>query len=222
MSGVIARERVFSQVYRYIRARILRGEYPEGTRLIETSIAAELNISRTPVREALVLLQGRGLVGTLDSGGFVVGNARQQLIDILDIRVALECHAVTKAAPHISEEEIDRLDQLCGAMEAIEPAETDLRAELNRRFHETLVGASHNGRLVKMVSDYQDYFQIAQPLFDPEIIRRTQAEHRAITEAMRRHDADLASRLVGEHIRNAGAHVTRPVEEDRESPGRPQ
>lgn len=217
MSGVIARERVFSQVYRYIRDKILRGEYPEGTRLIETSIAAELNISRTPVREALVLLQGRGLVGTLESGGFVVGDAHQQLIDILDIRAALECHAVAKAAPNISGEEIARLEELCAAMEAIAPAETERRADLNRKFHETLIGSSHNRRLVRMVSDYQDYFQIAQPLFDPESIRRTQAEHRAITEAMRRHDGALASRLVGEHIRNAGAHIMRRVKAEREA-----
>ncbi len=215
MGIVIARERVFSQVHRYIRDKILRGEYAEGTRLIETDIAAELNISRTPVREALVLLQGHEFVRTLENGGFVVCDAHQQLIDILDIRVALETHAVAKAAPYITDKEIALLQQLCGEMEAIAPAEVDRRAALNRKFHETLIRASHNQRLIKMVGDYQDYFLIAQPLFDPDTIRRTQAEHRAITEAMRHHDIGAATRLIAEHIRNAGAHITKRFETSR-------
>ena len=89
MNGVITRERIFPQVHRYLRDKILRGEYPQGARLIEIDIAAELNVSRTPVREALVLLQGQDLVSTLEGGGFVVADPRQQLSDILDIRVAL-------------------------------------------------------------------------------------------------------------------------------------
>lgn len=219
MSTVIARERVFSQVHRYIRDKILRGEYPEGTRLIETSIAAELNISRTPVREALVLLGGSGLVGILENGGFVVCDVYQQLIDILDIRVALETHAVAKAVLHISDEDVASLERLCIEMEGTAPAEIDRRAELNRKFHETLVGASHNQRLIKMIGDYQDYFRIAQPLFvDPEALRRTQAEHRGIMEAIRRHDVDLAPCLVSEHIRNAGAHIIRHFRENNRPP----
>lgn len=207
VSAIIARESVFSQVHRYIRDKILRGHYPEGTRLFENSIASELNISRTPVREALVLLAGQDLVRTLEGGGFVVGDVRQQLLDILEIRVALETHAVAGAATDISNEEIARLQSLCREMETLPPGEIDRRAELNRKFHETLIGASHNRRLVKMVGEYQDYFRIAQPLFDPEAIRRTQAEHRAIVQALRDRDIELAKRLVAEHIRNAGAHI---------------
>lgn len=215
VNTVIARERVFSQVHRYIRDKILRGGYPEGTRLIETSIAAELNISRTPVREALVLLGGTGLVRILENGGFVVCDVYQQLIDIIDIRVALETHAVANAVRNISNEDIAMLERLCVEMEATAPAEIDRRAELNRKFHETLVGAAHNQRLIKMIGDYQDYFRIAQPLYiDPEALRQTQAEHRGITEAIRLHDVDLAPRLVSEHIRNAGAHIIRHFKEN--------
>ncbi len=207
VNAIIARESVFSQVHRYIRDKILRGQYPEGTRLFENSIAAELNISRTPVREALVLLVGQDLVRTLEGGGFVVGDVRQQLLDILDIRVALESHAVAGAAAEIGSNEIALLESLCRDMEALPPEEIDRRADLNRKFHETLIGASRNRRLVKMVGEYQDYFRIAQPLFDPEAIRRTQAEHRAITKALRERDIESAKRLVAEHIRNAGAHI---------------
>ena len=98
MNGVISRERVFSQVHRYLRDKILRGEYARGERPIETDIAAELNVSRTPVRGALILLQGQDLASTLDGGGCVVTDPHQQLFDILDIRIALEAHAVAAAA----------------------------------------------------------------------------------------------------------------------------
>ena len=211
MNGVIVRERVFPQVHRYLRDKILRGEYPRGARLIETDIAAELNVSRTPVREALVLLQGQDLVATLESGGFVVADSRQQLSDILDIRVALETHAVAKAAQRIDGKEIAALDGICAEMEALQVEAIDHRAELNRQFHETLVGAAHNRRLVKMVGTYQDYFHVIQPLYDAELIRKTQAEHRAITDALRHRDITKATRLVAEHITNSGELIARKL-----------
>ena len=215
MNGVIARERVFPQVHRYLRDKILRGEYPQGARLIETDIAAELNVSRTPVREALVLLQGQDLVSTLEGGGFVVADPRQQLFDILDIRVALETHAVVKAAQRIDGREITLLDGICDKMEALRVDEVDLRAELNRRFHETLVGAAHNQRLVKMVSNYQHYFHVIQPLYDAEMIRSTQTEHRAIANALRKREIEKARRLVAEHITSAGELIARKFAHDR-------
>lgn len=217
MNAVITRESVFVQVHRHIRDRILRGHYPEGTRLVESSIAAELNISRTPVREALVLLVGQDLVHTLDGGGFVVSDLRLQLLDILDIRVALETHAVATAAANMSNDEIVQLENLCEQMEALPPEEIDARADLNRKFHETLIGASHNRRLTKMVGDYQNYFRIAQPLFDPEAIRRTQSEHRAITRALRDRNIEAAERLTAEHIRNAGAHIMSQLDKNRQT-----
>ena len=209
MNNLIARERVFPQVHRYLRDKILRGEYARGARLIETDIAAELNVSRTPVREALVLLHGQDLLATLDGGGFVVADPRQQLTDILDIRVALETHAVAKAAQRIERGEIADLDRICAEMEALPVDALDHRAEINRQFHETLVGAARNRRLVKMVGTYQDYFHVIQPLYDAESIRRTQAEHRAIVEALRRRDIAKATRLVAEHITSSGELIAR-------------
>lgn len=209
MNTVISREKVFSQVHRYLRDRILRGEYPPGARLIETDIAAELNVSRTPVREALVLLQGQDLVATPDGGGFVIADPHQQLLDIVDIRVALETHAVAKAATRIDGKDIAQLDRLCDDMEALRSDNVAGRAELNRRFHETLVGAAHNQRLLKMVGTYQEYFDAIQPLYDADLIRRTQAEHRTITEALRRRDIAAAKQLVAEHIMSSGNLIAR-------------
>lgn len=204
MNDVIVRERVASQVHRYLRDKILKGDFVAGTRLVEADIAAELRVSRTPVREALVLLQSDGFVQSLDTGGFTVCDLRRELMDVLDIRIALETHAVRKAAVCISDEEIGELHRICDEMEALASDEVKGRAVLNRRFHETLIGAAHNCRLVKIVTEYQDYFAVAQRLFDSDAIRRTQKEHRAIVTALERRDVEAAAHAVADHIAGAG------------------
>lgn len=203
MPGIIVREKVASQVHRYLLDRILRGDIAEGARLIETDIAAELSVSRTPVREALVLLQGKDFVTPIDGGGYAVCDFRKELIDILDIRVALESHAVRKAASVIADDEIDVLGRICDEMERLPVDAIAARAEVNRRFHETLVSATRNRRLVKAVNEYQYYFVTAQPLFDAESILHTQQEHRCIVAALRARDGETAARLVAEHIARA-------------------
>lgn len=208
MVEAITRESVASQVQRHLRNRILLGEYPEGTRLIETELAAELQVSRTPVREALVSLQGKDLVQALKTGGYVVCDLRAELVDILELRTALETYAVRKAVPRITDSEIDAIEALCDQMEAVSPKRIAERAELNRKFHEALVGAAGNRRLVKLVGEYQDYFAVAQPLFDPEFSRQTQQEHRDIVAALRRRDVSAAGRLIEEHINHARDQIT--------------
>ena len=204
---LIVRERVSSQVQRYLRDKIIQGELQEGMRLIETDIAAELNVSRTPVREALVLLQSKDLVRALDGGGYEVRDFRRELIDILDVRGALESHAARKVAGLADGKLIGRLSAICTAMEALPAKAIDRRAKLNREFHETLVGAAGNPRLVGIVNDYQEYFSAAQKLFDPEYIARTQREHREIVAALEGRDADEAARIVAAHIAGAGAII---------------
>lgn len=204
MNSVITRERMSTQIHRYLRDRILSGGLAAGTRLIETEIAAELNVSRTPVREALVQLQGQDLVRPLESGGCMVCNIRQQLLDILDIRIALETYAVRRTAVEINEQELAALKELCEEMEALPSEDVSRRAELNREFHAKLISSANNRRLVKIVNDYQEYFSMLQRLLEPETLRRTQAEHRKIVAAVGRHDADEAARLVTAHIARAG------------------
>lgn len=214
MIGSIARERVASQVQRHLRNRILVGEYPSGTRLIETELAESLQVSRTPVREALVCLQEKDLVRALKTGGYVVCDVRAELFDILDLRVALETYAVRKAIGRITDQDIETLEALCDEMDKADPAQTEVRAELNRKFHEALVGAAGNRRLGKLVGEYQDYFIAAQSLFDPDFSRQTQQEHREITAALSRRDVEAAMRLVEAHIEHARDRIVRSDRSD--------
>jgi DNA-binding GntR family transcriptional regulator len=103
---LIVKNKISDQVQRYLRGKIVKGEIPEGARLVEVEISAELGVSRTPVREALWHLSSMHLVRRLANGGYEVGNVRRELVDILDIRAALECHAARKAAEAIDDAQI--------------------------------------------------------------------------------------------------------------------
>jgi DNA-binding GntR family transcriptional regulator len=204
---VIVRERVSMQVERHLRNKIAQGALPAGSRLIEEEIAGELNVSRTPVREALVLLQGKDLVRPVKGGGFEVRDFRRELLDMLDVRIALETHAVRKIAKRSNAGLIKQLYAICSAMEALPARAVDERAQLNRKFHELLVGAAENPRLVRIVNDYQEYFAAAQKLFDPDFIERTEREHREIVTALADGDAEKVARAVAEHIEGAGDFI---------------
>ena len=199
----IVRDRVSSQVHRYLRDKIVRGELGEGTRLVEIEIAAELGVSRTPVREALWQLRSMDLVRPIANGGYEVTDIRRELLDILDVRAALEAYAVRRAAERIGDAQLGELARVCESMERLPFAAAEQRAALNRHFHEALVGAAGNGRLLRMVNEYQDYFVVAQPLFDAAFVQRTQREHREILEALEARDPDrTAERVIG-HILGA-------------------
>jgi DNA-binding GntR family transcriptional regulator len=199
----IVRDRVSDQVHRYLREKIIDGEFEEGRRLVEVEIAAELGVSRTPVREALWQLRSMHLVRSIGTSGYEVTNIRRELADVLDIRAALEAHAVRKAAASVTPEQLEQLTKICEQMEALSPEAIANRAELNRRFHEELIRARGNGRLLQLVSEYQDYFMVAQPMFDRAFIARTQREHRQILEALRARDGDKAAELITQHILGA-------------------
>lgn len=215
--SVIAREPVTSQVHRHLRDRILRGEISEGARLVETDLAAEMGVSRTPVRQALALLRGQDLVEPLEHGGYRVCDVRGELMDILDIRIALETHAVRRSAKSMDEATLRSLDDICDRMEALPGESVSERADLNRQFHATLIGNGRNRRLERIVNEYQEYFLAVQMLFDDGNTERTEKEHRAIIAALRRSDVDKAVSLIAKHIEYAGEQARRWSEPGRKS-----
>lgn len=204
---MIVKDKVSDQVRRHLREQIVRGDLAEGTRLVEVEIAARLGVSRTPVREALWQLCGMDLVRRLDNGGYEVGDVRRELVDILDIRAALECHAARKAARLIEAPQIAEMETICARMEALSPKEFERRAALNRAFHSALIAASGNRPLSRLVDGYYEYFEVAQPLFDRAQIEKTQREHREILDALARHDPDRAASVVAKHITAAADFI---------------
>jgi DNA-binding GntR family transcriptional regulator len=202
----ITRDRVSDQVHRYLRDKIIDGELAEGKRLVETDIASELGVSRTPVREALWQLKSMNLIRS-EGTGYTVVNVKKELLDILDIRAALEAHAVRRAARVIDDGGLNRISEICDGMESLPFHASEERGKLNRQFHEELVRASGNERLLHLIGDYQDYFTVVQPLFDESFLKGTQREHREILGALRKRDADNTAALVTQHILGAAKFI---------------
>lgn len=184
-----------------LRAEILSGELPGGAALRQDALAERFQASRIPVREALRQLEAEGLVlHQLNRGAVVARMNVEQLCELLDIRVALECHAARLAVPNMVERDFEAMDRILDAYQA----STDLSewAEYNRRFHLALSAPANNRRLRRLIEEYclntDRYTHVAMSQATGK--ERPQQDHRRIVEACRRRDVQAVVALLEEHI----------------------
>jgi DNA-binding GntR family transcriptional regulator len=208
MAGTSKEDRTgpYEQIYR----RIIEGVYRPGERLIEQRIAEELAVSRTPVREALVRLEGAGLVvNARHKGAMVRTLSREDIVDLYELRGVLESLAAKRAATRTDDDELARMDEATESFDAAVagswPMSLDQLQTLNaanRQFHETvLVAARHPllGQLLSVTVDAPLVFQ-AFRRFDRSESERSNLFHRLIRNAIRAGDGERAARLMTEHI----------------------
>lgn len=188
----------------YVRLldEIRSGALPPGVRLTETEIAQRLDVSRTPVREAIHRLEADGLVEHLPRAGAVVRQlGYSEIMELYEMRVVLECTAARLAARGASDMEIDELDTINAEMET---ATRDGAAafELNRQFHAVLVDAARNRYLLKSVNAIHTTLLILGPSTLTDSVRAEQAagEHRAVVAALRARDGASAEQLMRSHM----------------------
>lgn len=201
------RRRVFDE----IEKNILNGVYPEGEKLIEGKLSETLGVSRTPVREALRQLELEGLVKLIpNKGAVVVGISRKDIEDIYDMRIVLEGMAGRLAAENITDGQIARLEQILDLQEFFVAKEDYVEAwKLDTQFHQLLFRASGNRMLSHTLSDFHHYIQRARQLSFEAKGRSEHVveEHRNICDALKKHDAKAAERLVSEHVRKAKQNI---------------
>src|SRR2546429_5837984 len=136
-----------------IRQAILDGRLEPGSRLKEEELARELGISRTPVREALLVLQAEDLVvATPNRGATVRVHDAKDLQEQYELRALLEGLATRRAAERITKDEVELLRESCGRFDEISPDE-DLRGVVreNLFFHHTILSVSASDRLTALV-----------------------------------------------------------------------
>ena len=179
-----------------LRSAILRGTLPGGTRLRQNDIATQLQVSTTPVREALRDLATEGLVDLDPHRGAVVHElGLVELREVYDLRRVLEPVAMRRAAASLRPETLARADELQRRMDT----ETDLVAwvDLNRRFHATLLDDGDRPRLRGILRTLQDSaapyvgLLLQNRARDPD---EANAEHRELLDALRAGDGDRARR----------------------------
>ena len=198
--------------YLFLKEMILEGELKAGDRLIERELAGKLNISRTPIREALFRLESQGFVKTVPRKGVVVSNiSESEVIEVFTILASLEVLAVKLAAQRMDQETQQELDQKIQELLALEEqAEEDFNLEhiqMNRLINK----ASKSPKLFEILSGLIDYIHMAANMGYETPGRRKESlrEHIDIMKALRDKEAELAEYLMRIHIENSKkAYIT--------------
>lgn len=201
------------QIYRHLRSKILNGALKPGTRLAEAALGKEIQVSRTPVREALLKLELEGLTHSLPRGGFIVsGPELKDIEEILDLRSLLECHAVRLAATRHTEKDLRALGVLVArAAECIGRKDFQGLYDANSKFHGLLYEATRSARFSKLMMVLMESILRFRKigLQVPDEAEKSVEGHRKILAALRRGDGDLAARLMAEHIEEARQAIIR-------------
>jgi len=197
------------RVFQQIKEDILNGVYKENDELRENTIAKTLGVSRTPVREALRQLELEGLVKIIPNrGAFVTGITKEDVKDIYAVRSLLEGLCARWATEHITEKEIDELEEIILLSEfhlkKSKSEKSQQVTELDGKFHGILYQASNSRILKHVLSDFHKYVRLARKasVTDPSRAEKSIEEHKRILEAIRSKDADRAEALANEHMMN--------------------
>lgn len=188
-----------------LRRAILNGELVGGTRLVQAEIAATLDVSTTPVREALRDLATEGLVRFDPHRGAIVAElSTDDVHDIYEIRMVLEPLAMRQAVPHLSDALLERLRDLHKSM-LDEPHSADW-VDRNRVFHMAVYETAVSARLAAIIRNLQDasVMYIGASLKDkPSLREEANHDHAEILEALERRDTEAAVAALTEHLRTS-------------------
>ncbi|MCE7918616.1 MAG: hypothetical protein DCC59_11270 [Chloroflexi bacterium] len=197
-------------VYGLLKRRIIAGELTAGTILNESDLAQELEVGKTPTREALIMLAHEGFVDALPRVGYAVTRLTlQDALEIFALRVIVEVEAIGIAAERITESDISRLIENNKKESALaqHPADASLREQgyqLNREFHLIIAQATGNNRLARLIQSMIDDLERALS-FDPYIADPTQ--HDDIILYLKNRDKAKAQAAMRRHIEETRARI---------------
>jgi DNA-binding GntR family transcriptional regulator len=209
----LPRVTVTDSVVDALRSRILSQQLPEGTQLKQQSLAAELGVSRIPLREAFQRLEAEGLLTIIPHRGAVVSSPSvDEISELFDLRAMIEPDLIRRAVPLFSSVNLREAQKILTAYKvAFDRRDVAAWGMLNTAFHLALYTPSGRTRSVALVHrllDQTDRYTRMQLLLTGGQ-SRAQQEHVALLRACRARDADLAAALVAAHVRDAGQDLLR-------------
>ena len=187
-----------------LRLTIMAGHHLPGERLNQEELASFYGVSRMPVREALLKLQGEELVVYSPRRGFAVAELTvEEVEDIFSIRIMLEGLATRLAIPHMTAQRLERIAENLQRQQEF-GHDTDVRLELNREFHGLIYEAAKRPRLVALTTNLRNIVEAYSRIYTSAEGRAkaTLREHARIFEACRQGDAEVGERLAKEHLQN--------------------
>ncbi|MCC6682383.1 MAG: GntR family transcriptional regulator [Phycisphaeraceae bacterium] len=206
------------QAYAHIRSRLLSGNLPAGTRLSEISVANEMGISKTPVREAIRRLEVEGLLEQVPRVGTIVRTpSRRQIIELYEYREALENHAILLAIDRIKPKELELMERMCQRLRQIavkfrESGQATLSKEMieealsvDLAFHMVILCATSNQKIVHEVERSRVLTQILcmsrYHKYALWFICGTYLYHSRILRELKKKKAESARFWMSRHIR---------------------
>ncbi|MGD1940977.1 MAG: GntR family transcriptional regulator [Leptolyngbyaceae cyanobacterium] len=213
------RESLHEQTYQVLRTSILSGELRPGDRLVETHLAEQLQVSRTPIREALRQLQREGLV-ILDGGGLrIISVSVTDAVQLYDCRLALEQAAVRLACLEASDRALDVLQQsVAQAERAVQRQTSALNTfemlNLDYQFHRQIAVSTGNGwltGLLDQVFDKMMLLRVHTTRYNPQVLEIC-SEHHKICSAIVARESDRAIASIQAHLEASKQRVVEALE----------
>lgn len=196
------------QVFEKLEHDIISGVIARGEAFTEQQLADRMNVSRTPIREALRRLGQERLIVESGKGHLVVGITRDDLGDLMDIRLRLEGLAARFAAEKMTDDGRARMRELSDLQEFYtKKRNLEKLREIDDAFHEAIYGLCGRTALQDVLRPIHRKLQRYRRASLAQRGAKSTAEHKAICAALCAGDADAAERLVIEHIRNAKANM---------------
>jgi DNA-binding GntR family transcriptional regulator len=199
-----------------LRARILAGSLAEGAALRQEALAAELGVSRIPLREAFRLLAAEGLITLLPHRGAVVSAlSADEIAELFDLRALIESDLIRRAVPRLTEADLDRAEATLAAYaDAFDRRDVEAWGRFNTEFHLALhkpAGRPRSLALAQSLLDQTDRYTRMQLLLT-QGQSRARREHEDLLNLCRKGEAEAAGTALARHIQQAGQGLTEFLE----------
>ncbi len=207
--GIGLRRQACEAIKRAITEMDIYGRREE-IRLDERQLSQDLGVSRTPIREAVSILEQEGFVRSIPRRGLVVvRKSKREIVEMITVWAAIESMAARLAAPRVTPGDIDELHELGEAFQDDPDAHINEYSGANMAFHKAIIRLGGIELMVNLTDTLFIHMRAvrAVTMTQDNRARRSVVDHRAIIAALAAHDANLASRLVREHTMGLAAHV---------------
>ncbi len=208
------------QVYEALKRIILKGDLASGERIVETKLAKQLEVSRTPIREAIGQLKKEQLIVSKPNGGFVVATLSvQDAAQLYDCRIALEQLSVEGACKNIVAKQLKQLEKYVLLAEKLAKSQSSRPdilklLEVDYQFHHLIAESSGNQwllTLLEQVFDKMALLRVQTTKHNPQVLE-IRLEHREVYEAIALRNSDIARATVKLHLMSAKARVVKELE----------
>jgi len=205
--------------YRTLKESLLEidlSQMPDEGRLDERELADRLGVSRTPLREAINRLVMEGFLKVVPRKGiYVVKKSKQEIVEILLVRAALEGMAARLATKHVTEKDVVRMKKIFSTFHPSKIKGQYLRyADANIAFHELVLNTSRCGKLIEMANSLFDHIRWIRfrAVSFQERLEKIHQEHLKIIEALEKRDAAMAEKRMRGHIEGLANYIERKVD----------